>query len=366
VEILPFLNLMAKKNASDLYLVSGSRAMMKVDRRSIPIGDKPLPGHLVQQAAYSVMNEEQIREFDETWECNLAMSVEGVGRFRVNVFRQRGSVGLVFRYIRTEIPSIEELRLPSILKDLINEPRGLILVVGSTGSGKSTTLAAMVDHRNSQREGHILTIEDPIEFLHRHNRSVVSQREIGLDTRSYSAALKNALREAPDLIVIGEIRDMGVMQHAISYAETGHLCLSTLHANNANQALDRVINFFPESAHRQLLMDLSLNLKAVVSQRLIRTVDGTLTVAVEVFLVSKYIAELIRKGELHELRAAMQESQQPGMQTFDQALFDLFRQGRITLETALENAESANDLSLRIRLEQAGSTALEERTERAA
>jgi len=366
VDILPFLKLMAKKNASDLYLVPGSRAMMKVDRRSIPMGDKPLPGHVVQAAAYALMNEEQIREFEDTWECNFAISVDGIGRFRVNAFRQRGTVGLVMRYIRTEIPGIDELSLPPILKDLINEPRGLILVVGSTGSGKSTTLASMVDYRNRRREGHILTIEDPIEFLHRHNRSVVSQREVGLDTRSYSAALKNALREAPDLIVIGEIRDMSVMQHAISYAETGHLCLSTLHANNANQALDRVINFFPESAHRQLLMDLSLNLKAVVSQRLIPTVDGSLTVAVEVFLVSKYIAELIRKGELHELRAAMQESQEPGMQTFDQALFELHRDGRITLETALENAESANDLSLRIRLEQAGSAVLETRVDEAA
>ena len=366
MDILPFLKLMAKKNASDLYLVPGSRAMMKVDRRSIPMGDKPLPGHVVQAAAYALMNEEQIREFEDTWECNFAISVDGIGRFRVNAFRQRGSVGLVMRYIRTEIPGIDELSLPPILKDLINEPRGLILVVGSTGSGKSTTLASMVDYRNRRREGHILTIEDPIEFLHRHNRSVVSQREVGLDTRSYSAALKNALREAPDLIVIGEIRDMSVMQHAISYAETGHLCLSTLHANNANQALDRVINFFPESAHRQLLMDLSLNLKAVVSQRLIPTVDGSLTVAVEVFLVSKYIAELIRKGELHELRAAMQESQEPGMQTFDQALFELHRDGRITLETALENAESANDLSLRIRLEQAGSAVLETRVDEAA
>ena len=283
----------------------------------------------------------------------MGLSLEGVGRFRVNVFRQRGEAAMVVRYIKDVIPSIDELRLPQVLKRLIMEPRGLILVVGGTGSGKSTTVASMIDYRNQGTPGHILTIEDPIEFIHRHKRSLVNQREVGLDTQSYGAALKNALRESADLIYIGEIRDRDTMQHAVAYAETGHLCVSTLHANNANQALDRIINFFPAAAHRQVFNDLSLNLKAVVSQRLIPALSGGLVPAVETMILSSYVSELIRKGEVKDVKEAMDQSDMHGMKTFDQALFELYQDGCISLEEALENADSRNDLSLRIRLDAA-------------
>jgi twitching motility protein PilU len=261
---------------------------------------------------------------------------------------------MVIRYIKGNIPSIEDLNLPQILKDLIMEPRGLVLVVGSTGSGKSTTLASMIDHRNDNQTGHILTIEDPVEFLHTHKKSVVDQREVGLDTLSYEIALKNAMREAPDVILIGEIRDQKTMQHAIAYAETGHLCLSTLHANNANQALDRIINFFPDTAHRQLYMDLSLNLKAVVSQRLIKSTDGLRVPAVEIMLLSAFVAELIQKGDIHAVKEAMEQGTERGMQTFDQALYKLYKEGKISLDNALANADSRNNLSLKIRLDESG------------
>jgi twitching motility protein PilU len=288
-------------------------------------------------------------------ECNLAITVEGLGRFRVNVFRQRGDVAMVIRYIKGEIPSIEELNLPVILKDLIMERRGLILVVGSTGSGKSTSLASMIDYRNQNECGHILTLEDPVEFLHRHKKSVVNQREIGFDSKSYEIALKNAMREAPDVILIGEIRDRKSMEHAMAYAETGHLCLSTLHANNANQALDRIVNFFPDSAHHQLFLDLSLNLKSVISQRLVRGTNNKRVPAVEVMLLTSYISELIQKGDIHAIKEAMDQGKQRGMQTFDQALFDLYTAGKIGLEEALKNADSRNNLSLKIRLNEGGS-----------
>ena len=287
-------------------------------------------------------------------EGNLAISISGLGRFRVNVFRQRGDVAMVIRYIKGQIPSLEELNLPITLKQLIMEPRGLVLVVGSTGSGKSTTLASMVNYRNENATGHILTIEDPVEFLHTHKKSVVDQREVGLDTLSYEVALKNAMREAPDVILIGEIRDRHTMQHAIAYAETGHLCLSTLHANNANQALDRIVNFFPDSAHHQLYMDLSLNLKAVISQRLIKSKDGKRVPAVEIMLLSTFVAELIQKGDIHAVKEAMEHGNERGMQTFDQALYKLYREGRITQEEALANADSRNNLSLRMRLDESG------------
>ncbi len=354
MDIVPYLKLMVQKNGSDLFFSTGAPPNLKAEGHTMPIGDTPLAPGMVRKLAYSIMNDEQVKEYERTMEGNLAISISGLGRFRVNVYRQRGDVAMVIRYIKGNIPSIEELHLPQILKELIMEPRGLILVVGSTGSGKSTTLASMINHRNNNMTGHILTIEDPVEFLHTHKKSVVDQREVGLDTLSYEMALKNAMREAPDVILIGEIRDRETMQHAIAYAETGHLCLSTLHANNANQALDRVINFFPDSAHHQLYMDLSLNLKAVVSQRLIKSTDGQRVPAVEIMLLSTFIAELIQKGDIHAVKEAMEQGTERGMQTFDQALYKLYKEGRISLENALGNADSRNNLSLRIRLDESG------------
>lgn len=354
MDITPYLKLMVQKNASDLYFSTGTQVHLKLEGRTVPIGETRLGPGVVRKLAYSIMSDDQAREFDREMECNLALSSEGVGRFRVNLFRQRGDVAMVIRYIKGEIPSIEQLNLPLILKDLVLEKRGLILMVGSTGSGKSTTLASMIDFRNQQQCGHILTLEDPIEFLHRHKKSIVNQREIGFDTKSYEVALKNAMREAPDVILIGEIRDRSTMEQAIAYAETGHLCMSTLHANNANQALDRIINFFPDSAHRQLFMDLSLNLKAVVSQRLVRGTDGKRVAAAEVMLLTAYISELIQKGDIHAIKEAMEQGAQRGMQTFDQALFELYSQGKIGLEEALHNADSRNNLSLKIRLAEGG------------
>lgn len=329
---------------------------LKAEGRTMPIGEQRLETGKVRELAYSIMTDEQKSEFESTMECNLAISVHGLGRFRVNVFRQRGDVAMVLRYIKGDIPSIEELSLPPILKELIMEPRGLILVVGSTGSGKSTTLASMINHRNENSTGHILTIEDPIEFLHTHKKSVVDQREVGLDTLSFENALQNALREAPDVILIGEIRDAQTMMHATAYAETGHLCLATLHANNANQAIDRIINFFPDSAHKQLFNDLSLNLKAVVSQRLVRTIEGKRAPAVEILLLSSFISELIQKGDIHSIKEAMEQGKEVGMQTFDMALYDLYKREVITVEEALRNADSRNNLSLKIRLSDGTST----------
>ena len=350
MDIAPYLRLMVQKNGSDLYFSTGAAPSLRTQGRTLPIGDKRLAPGDAQKLAYSTMKDAQIKEFESTMECNYAISIEGLGRFRVNVFRQRGEVSMVIRFIKGEIPDMETLQLPPLLKDIIMEKRGLILVVGSTGSGKSTTLASMIDHRNANATGHILTIEDPVEFLHRHKRSVVNQREVGVDCLNYEMALKNALREAPDVILIGEVRDAATMEHAMAYAETGHLCLSTLHANSANQALDRIINFFPDSAHRQLYNDLSLNLKAVISQRLIKDVDGGRVPAVEILLNTSYTAELIQKGRIAELKEAMEQAKERGMQTFDQALFDWYQAGRITLDQALANADSRNNLSLRIRL----------------
>ena len=316
-----------------------------------PVGSKKMLTGEVKELAYSLMDQQQIAEFEQNLEMNFAVPVHGVGRFRVNIFRQRGEVSMVIRYIRTHIPNFEEMSLPAVLGNVVMEKRGLILVVGATGSGKSTTLAAMIGHRNRNSGSHILTIEDPLEFVHSHQRSIVQQREVGIDTLSYENALKNALREAPDVILIGEIRDMDTMKHAINYSETGHLCLATLHANNANQALDRIINFFPEMMHRQILMDLSLNLRAIISQRLLPSVqDGNLVPAVEVMLSSPYIAELINKGQIGAIKDAMKESSEPGTITFDQALLTLYREGKISQEDALRNADSRNDLSLEIRM----------------
>jgi twitching motility protein PilU len=350
-DISPYLQLMVKKQASDLFFSTGSKVIIKIEGQCVPVGDSIMAPGAVKAIAYQLMNDRQLADYERDMEMNLGLSVSGVGRFRVNVFQQRGEVSMVIRYVKSDIPSIEELGLPQILKNFSMVKRGLVLMVGATGSGKSTSLAAMIDYRNTNTTGHILTIEDPIEFLHKHKRSVVNQREIGFDTLNYHNALINALREAPDVILIGEIRDRETMENAIKYSETGHLCLSTLHANNSNQTLDRIINFFPDSMHRQLLLDLSLNLRGIVSQRLITGSDKVKrVVAVEVMLNTPYIAQLIQEGQIPEIKNVMGKGTDQGMQTFDQALYQLYTEGKITIESALENADSRNDLALRIRM----------------
>lgn len=360
-----FLKLMAEKGASDMFLTTGAPVNIKVEGKLYPLGNTGLPGGMVKKIAYSLMDEGQVPQFERDLELNIAIAVKEAGRFRVNVFKQRGEVGMVIRAIKSEIPTIEQLRLPQLFKELIMEPRGLILVVGATGSGKSTTLAAMIDHRNSNTSGHILTVEDPIEYLYRHKKSVVNQREVGLDTHSYHEALKNAMREAPDVILIGEIRDAETMEAAISFSETGHLCLATLHSNNADQTLERILNFFPESAHRNILMNLALNLRAVISQRLVMGLDGRRLPAVEVLLNTPLIRDMIRRGQIHEMKEAMDRSLQEGMQTFDQALYALYKEGRIDLEEALSKADSRDGLALKIRLAEGGETPLDEGFENA-
>ena len=350
VEIFSFLNLMVEKAGSDLFFSVGAPVNLKIEGITHPLKMPALRPGQVKQLAYSVMNERQISEFEAKMEMNLSISAENLGRFRVNVFVQRGETGMVIRYIKNKIPPLAALGLPPVLEKLVMRKRGLVLVTGATGSGKSTTLASMLNYRNENATGHILTIDDPLEFLHAHKLSVVDQREVGIDTHSYEEALKNALREAPDVIMIGEIRDRNTMKQAIAYAETGHLCLSTLHANNANQAMERVINFFPEEAHRQLLVDLSLNLAGVVSQRLIPGLHEKLVPAVEVMLNSSYISDLITKGEFSGIKEAMARSTEIGMCTFDQALYQLYTEDRISLDEALHNADSRTDLALRIRL----------------
>ena len=350
VEIFSFLNLMVEKAGSDLFFSVGAPVNLKIEGITHPLKMPALRPGQVKQLAYSVMNERQISEFEAKMEMNLSISAENLGRFRVNVFVQRGETGMVIRYIKNKIPPLAALGLPPVLEKLVMRKRGLVLVTGATGSGKSTKLASMLNYRNENATGHILTIEDPLEFLHAHKLSVVDQREVGIDTHSYEEALKNALREAPDVIMIGEIRDRNTMKQAIAYAETGHLCLSTLHANNANQAMERVINFFPEEAHRQLLVDLSLNLAGVVSQRLIPGLHEKLVPAVEVMLNSSYISDLITKGEFSGIKEAMARSTEIGMCTFDQALYQLYTEDRISLDEALHNADSRTDLALRVRL----------------
>jgi twitching motility protein PilU len=351
MDISPYLRLMAEKNASDLFFSTHSCPILKINGKMVSVGDKLLKPGDAENIAMLCMPDNLKEEFHQTMESNFAISLHDVGRFRVNVFRQRSEVSVVVRYIQAVIPRFEDMNLPPILGDLVMEKRGLILVVGSTGSGKSTTLAAMIGHRNRNSESHILTIEDPLEFIHTHDRSLVQQREVGIDTLSYENALKNALREAPDVILIGEIRDMATMKHAINYAETGHLCLATLHANNANQAIDRILNFFPEQAHRQILTDLSLNLRSVVSQRLLPTIDDDdIVPAIEILISTPYIAELIAKGSIGEIKMAMQNSADVGIVTFDQALFTLYKENLISLDEALAQADSPNDLSLNIRM----------------
>ncbi len=349
-----FLKLMTEKNASDMFLTTGAPVNIKVEGKLYPLGNTGLPAGMVKKIAYSLMDEGQVPAFERDLELNMAIAVKDAGRFRINVFKQRGEVGMVIRAIKSEIPTVDQLKLPTVLKDLVMEPRGLILVVGSTGSGKSTSLAAMIDHRNSTASGHILTIEDPIEFLHRHKKSIVNQREVGLDTHAFANALKNAMREAPDVILIGEILDATTMESAIAFAETGHLCLATLHSNNADQTLERILNFFPETAHKNVLMNLALNLKAVISQRLVTGVDGKRLPAVEILINTPLIRDMIRRGQVHEVKEAMERSLQEGMQTFDQALYRLYKEGKIELEEALRKADSRDGLSLKIRLSDGG------------
>lgn len=345
-----YLALMVAHGASDLFLSSDAAPGLKIQGQIKRLPEAPLTATRIKTLAYSVMREAQIRQFEAELECDLAIAMDRLGRFRVNVYRQRGDVAVVVRHINSQIPSMQALGLPPVLKTLAMLKRGLVLVVGAAGSGKSTTLAALLDYRNEMASGHILTVEDPMEFEHQHKKSIIDQREVGLDTLSFDEALRHAMREAPDVIMIGEIRDKGTMQHAMAYAETGHLCVSTLHANNANQAIQRILNFFPETAHHQILMDLSLNLKGVIGQRLLRGKSGQLVPAVEVMLLSPYIADLIQKGQTDEIKSAIAKSAEVGMMTFDQSLYALYEKGDITQEQAIEQADSKTDLSLRIRL----------------
>jgi twitching motility protein PilU len=354
-----FLKLMTEKGASDMFLTNGAPVNVKVEGKLYPLGNTGLPGGMVKKIAYSLMDEGQVPKFERDLEMNMAIAVKDAGRFRINVFKQRGEVGMVIRAIKSEIPTFDALKLPQVLRQIIMEPRGLVLVVGATGSGKSTTLAAMLDYRNANTSGHILTIEDPIEFLHRHKKSIVNQREVGLDTHSYHDALKNAMREAPDVILIGEIRDMETMEAAISFSETGHLCLATLHSNNADQTLERILNFFPEASHKNILMNLALNLKAVVSQRLVTGREGKRLPAVEVLINTPLIRDMIRRGQIHEMKEAMDRSLAENMQTFDQALYNLYKEGKIELEEALTKADSRDGLSLKIRLAEGGDPGIE-------
>lgn len=353
------LKMMIEKDGSDLFLTTGAPPSMKAHGKLIPLIDKKLPEGMVKKIAYQIMNDDQIAEFEKNPEMNLAIADPDIGRFRVNIFQQRGELGIVARNIKTEIPDAASLGLPPVLSDLIMSKRGIILFVGGTGSGKSTSLAALIDHRNKNSDGHIITIEDPVEFVHPHQGCIVNQREVGVDTNSYEEALKNTLRQAPDVILIGEIRSQETMEHALAFAETGHLCLSTLHANNANQALDRIINFFPDERHKQLFLDLSLNLVAFVSQRLIATVDGKRAAAIEILIGTPRVCDLIKQGKVMEIKEVMEKSEQQGMKTFDSALFDLYREGKISYEEALKNADSKNNLRLKIQLAE-GKTGEEE------
>jgi len=350
VKISPYLKVLAEKDGSDLYLSTGALPSAKFNGVMTPLSKKAAPPGWVRSLAMEIMSEEQQAEFESKPEMNLAISESGVGRFRVNIFKQRNEMSMVIRYINAQIPNLEDLGLPPVLKEVIMAKRGIILFVGGTGSGKSTSLAALIDHRNTHSKGHIITIEDPIEYVHQHKGCIVNQREVGVDTDSFEDALKNTLRQAPDVILIGEVRDRETMEHALAFAETGHLAISTLHANNANQALDRIINFFPEERHAQLLQDLSLNLRAFVSQRLIPTVDKKRCAAIEILLNSPRVEELIKRGDVSEIKEVMEKSERMGMCTFDSALLELYKKGKISVEEALKNADSENNLRLKIEL----------------
>jgi len=350
--MLDLLKLMRQKNASDLFITVGFPPAMKIDGKVTPVSKQDLTPQNCKALTYAIMNDKQLKEFEATKECNFAVSPPGIGRYRANAFIQQNNPGLVMRTIAAEIPNIDDLGLPEVLKDVVMTKNGLVIMVGGTGSGKSTSLAAMIDYRNRNSHGHIITIEDPIEYVHPHKGCVIMQREVGVDTDDWDIALKNTLRQAPDVILLGEIRDRETMEFAIQFAETGHLALATLHANNANQALDRIINFFPEERKQQLLMDMSANLRSIISQRLLKTKEGKGRVAaIEIMLNSPLIKDLILKGELHEIKPIMQKSRELGMQTFDQALFDLYEGGKITYDDAMRYADSMNELRLRIKLE---------------
>ncbi len=352
MEIVTVLRAAVKHDASDIFITAGRPASLKVAGRLATISQEPLSDEDAKELVLSTMSDAQKRDFERDRECNYAISTGAAGRFRVSAFFQRNKIGMVLRRIKDEIPTIDGLNVPQIIKELAMTKRGLVIFVGATSSGKSTTLAAMIGHRNQNSSGHILTIEDPIEFDHHHGGCVVTQREVGVDTDSYEVALKNSLRQAPDVIMIGEIRSQDTMDYGVTFAETGHLCLSTLHANNANQAMDRIVNFFPEERHRQLFLDLSLNLKAVVAQRLIPKKDGTgRCVAVEVLINTPLVSDLIEKGKVSEIKDVMKRSGEHGMQTFDQAVFALYKSGQITYEDALKNADSENEVRLMIKLD---------------
>ncbi len=350
-----------KKGGSDLFIIAGASPSMRIHGKVTPVMDKKLTAEHTLALAQCLMTDAEREDFKATKECNFAIALPNISRFRVNALVQRGSAGLVVRIIPNEIPTFADLNMPDILTQVAMAKRGLVIFVGGTGSGKSTSLASMIDYRNESSNGHIITIEDPVEFVHHHKGCIVTQREVGTDTESFEVALKNTLRQAPDVILIGEIRDQKTMEHAIAFAETGHLCLATLHANNTNQALDRIINFFPETRHKQLLLDLSLNIKALISQRLLPTPSGKgRRAAVEVLLNTPLMSDMIMKGEVHEIKALMKKSSDQGMQTFDQALFTLLSENAITIEEAMRNADSVNDLRLRIKLEGGNSSAVDD------
>jgi twitching motility protein PilU len=351
MNLTDFLSVMVEKDASDIYLTVASPPMYRIQGVVQPIGDHVFTPEELETLAKSFMNERQWQQFSDQMEMNLALSYRRLSRFRVNAFRQRGSVGIVIRRIKVEIETLDELGLPAVLNNIAMTKRGLVLLVGATGSGKSTTLAAMIDYRNTNAPGHIITVEDPIEFVHRHKKSIVNQRELGFDTQSWGDALKNAMRQAPDVILIGEIRDSDTMEAAITFADTGHLCLATLHSTNANQSFERILNFFPEERHAQVLMQLSLNLRSIISQRLIPGLDGKRVPAIEILMDTPRVKELIKKGQVDVIKEAMEQGIQEGCQTFDHALFLLYKEGKITLEQAIMNADSANNLRIKIKLE---------------
>ena len=357
------LGLMAQSNASDLYLTVDSPPMFKTEGIIKPSGNSSLNAHQTEDIANSLMNERQKAIFAETFEMNLALYYPDVGRFRVNIYRQKNYVGLVFRMIKMEIETLDDLGMPEILKDISMTKRGLVLLVGGTGTGKSTTMAAMVDERNRTTTGHIITVEDPVEFIHRHKKCIISQREIGMDTHSYASALKNTMRQAPDVIQIGEIRDAETMEAAIAFAETGHLCISTLHANNANQAIERIMNFFPHEKHNQMYFQLSLNMRAFISQRLITTIDNKRVAAIEILLDTPRVKDLIMKKSIDVLKEAMAAGNEEGMQTFDQGIYQLYKEKKITYENAMAYSDSANDLRLKIKIDEVGGTPDENKPE---
>jgi twitching motility protein PilU len=350
--VLDLLKMMIAKEGSDLFVTVGFPPAIKIHGQVTPVTKTPLKPEDTKSMVYAVMRDKQLKEFEATNECNFAIAPPGIGRFRANAFVQQGHMGMILRTITTDVPTLDGLKLPEVLKDISMTKRGLVVMVGGTGSGKSTSLAAMINHRNENQSGHIITLEDPIEYVHPHKKCIMTQREIGLDAESWEIALKNTLRQAPDVILMGEIRDAESMEHAIAFAETGHLCMATLHANSANQALDRVINFFSEERRTQLLMDLSLNVKAIVSQRLLRTPDGKgRSAAIEILINSPLISDLILKGEIHGIKEVMGKSREMGMITFDQALFELLEADKVTMEEALKNADSANELRLKVKLQ---------------